>query len=161
MARPRQPIALVEANGKKHLTKKEIAERKQQEPKVDCLDVTAPDYLPENLVPEFNDIAKKLLDIGIMTELDEDCLARYLLAQQNYLHYTNLLNAAIKARKIYDMEKLATLQDKAFKQCRAGASDLGLTISSRCRLVVPKTNEPPPVNKFAQFAQFPKVAGNE
>lgn len=151
MARPRQPIDLVEAKGKKHLTKKEINDRRDQEPKVECLDVKPPEYLPSNLVNEFNDIAKKLLDIGIMTELDEDCLARYLLSKQNYLHYTKMLNAAIKARKIYDMEKLAALQDKAFKQCRAGASDLGLTISSRCRLVVPKTEEEPKENKFAKF----------
>ncbi len=29
-------------------------------------------------------------------------------------------------------------QDKLFKQCRQASSDLGLTISSRCKLVIPK-----------------------
>lgn len=151
MARPRQPIALIQAKGQKHLTKQEIATRTAQEPTVKFKDIQAPAYLPTNLVDDFNEIANKLLIIGVMTELDEDALARYLLSQQNYLHYTSMLNNAIKAKKIGDMEKLSGLQDKAFKQCRAAASDLGLTIASRCRLVVPNTAEPPPENKFSKF----------
>lgn len=151
MARPRQPIEVIEAKGKKHLSKAEIEARKNAELKVNLKDVQAPGYLPENLREEFDTIAGKLLEIGIMTELDEDCLARYLIAKQQYLNYTSQLNAAIKAKKIYDMDKLANLQDKAFKQCRACATDLGLTIASRCRLVMPSCNESPPVNKFSKF----------
>ena len=44
-----------------------------------------------------------------------------------------------------------TLQDKSFKQCRACANDLGLTITSRCKLILPKTPENPKENKFAKF----------
>lgn len=159
MARPRQPIELVLANGRKHLTKEEIEERRSNEPVVDFKDVQPPEYLPSNLVKDFNEIAGKLLAIGIMTELDEDCLARYLLARQHYLHYTKMLNSAIKSELLGDMEKLATLQDKAFKQCRSAASDLGLTISSRCRLIVPKTEEPKE-NKFSRFGGQRVVNGN-
>ena len=32
----------------------------------------------------------------------------------------------------------STLQEKYFKQARACANDLGLTITSRCRLIVPQ-----------------------
>ena len=32
-------------------------------------------------------------------------------------------------------------QDKLFKQCRQTATDLGLTITSRCKIVLPKTKE--------------------
>lgn len=151
MARPRQPIELIEAKGKKHLGKAEIEARKKAELKVHLTNVKAPSYLPENLIDEFDEVAGKLLDIGIMTELDEDCLARYLLAKQQYLNYTALLNTAIKAKKIYDMDKLSNLQDKAFKQCRACATDLGLTIASRCKLVMPDTKEAEPDNKFSRF----------
>lgn len=151
MARPRQPIELIEAKGKKHLTKAEIETRKNSELKVDLKEVKAPDYLPKKLVDEFNDIANKLLQIGIMTELDEDCLARYLLSKQNYLQYTSLLNKATKQNKIIEMEKLMTMQDKAYKQTRAAANDLGLTIASRCKLVMPETKEPPKENKFSKF----------
>ena len=151
MARPRQPIELIEAKGKKHLTKAEIEARKESELKVDLKNVTVPDYLPKKLIGEFNEIASKLLQIGIMTELDEECLARYLLSKQNYLQYNNLLNKATKENNIAAMEKLSTMQDKAFKQTRAAASDLGLTIASRCKLVMPKPEEPPKVNKFSKF----------
>lgn len=151
MARPRQPIELIEARGKKHLTKAEIEARKSTELKVDLKDIKIPNYLPKNLIDEFNEIASKLLQIGIMTELDEDCLARYLLSKQSYLQYTTLLNKATKKNNIAEMEKLMTMQDKAFKQTRAAATDLGLTIASRCKLVMPETKEQPKENKFAKF----------
>lgn len=151
MARPRQPIELIKAKGKKHLTKAEIEAREKLELKVDLKEVSIPDYLPSKLKKEFNDISKKLLEIGIMTELDEDCLARYLLSKQSYLKYTSMLNKATQHNKIVEMEKLMTMQDKAFKQCRASANDLGLTIASRCKLVMPETKEPPKENKFAKF----------
>lgn len=48
------------------------------------------------------------------------------------------------------LEKLEGLRDEALKQCRSSASDLGLTISSRCKWVVPKPKEKP-ANKFAKF----------
>lgn len=150
--RNRQPVDLIVAKGKKHLTKAEIEARKALEIKVDFKDVKAPDYLPESLHKEFDEIAGKLLAIGVMTELDEDALARYLLSKQTYLQYTSLLTKALKSNRIGDADKLTTMQDKAFKQCRASASDLGLTIASRCRLVLPEGNTPPPKeNKFMKF----------
>lgn len=154
--RPRQPIALVEAKGNKHLTKEEIARRKAEElsvpiPKV----VHPPEYIADapKLVEEFNDIAEKLLALKILTELDADSLARYLLAKQNYLQYTSLLNSAIRKNKVAEMAAIQTMQDKAFKQVRAAASDLGLTISSRCRLVVPQAPTAPKGNKFSRFSE--------
>lgn len=151
MARPRQPIELVIAKGKKHLTKAEIEAREKAELKVDLKDITIPSYLPKKLKDEYEEIATKLLLIGVMTELDEDCLARYLLSKQSYLQYTNMLAKATKNNRINEMEKLMSMQDKAFKQCRACATDLGLTIASRCKLVMPETKDPPKENKFSKF----------
>ena len=153
MARPRQPIALVQAKGAKHLTKEEIAKREAEELDVPIPDtIKPPDYIADapKLVEEFNDIAGKLIALKILTELDADSLARYLLAKQNYLQYTSLLNSAIRKNKVAEMAAIQTMQDKAFKQVRAAASDLGLTISSRCRLVVPQA-PPPKSNKFSRF----------
>ena len=151
MARPRQPIKIIEAKGKKHLTKSEIEKRNKSELKVDLKDICIPSYLTIKLKNEFQEIASKLLQIGVMTELDEDCLARYLLSKKSYIKYTNMLNKATKQNNIIEMEKLMTMQDKAFKQCRACANDLGLTIASRCKLVMPEIKEPPKENKFAKF----------
>lgn len=151
MARPRQPIEIIEAKGRTHLSKAQIEARKKAELKVDLKDVEVPEYLPPKLKEEFIEIANKLLEIGVMTELDEDCLARYLISKQNYLQYTAMLNKATRDNKITEMEKLMTMQDKAFKQCRATANDLGLTIASRCKLVMPQVETKPKENKFSKF----------
>ena len=151
MARPRQPIELVLAKGKKNLTKAEIETRRAQEIKVDFKDVKPPDYLPAKLKKEFDEIAGKLLAIGIMTELDEDCLARYLIAQSNYLNYTKLLAKAMRTEDMDAIIKAQRAQDMAFKQCQSAANALGLTISSRCKLVMPNVEIVQPRNKFDKF----------
>ena len=46
-------------------------------------------------------------------------------------------------------------QDRALKQCRACANDLGLSISSRAKLVMPKPKGEVKENKFEKF----KVVG--
>ena len=51
-----------------------------------------------------------------------------------------------------ERERLMIIQDRCMKQCRQGASDFGMTVSSRCRLVVPKAKETKPENKFAKYA---------
>lgn len=139
MAGQRQPIDLLLIKGKKHLTKKEIEERKSREIKAPADKIRAPSYLPKELKTEFNKIAKELTRIEIMTNLDIDALARFIIARKMYLDVTDKL---LSMRPL-DAEYMDLLQaqDKLFKQCRQSAGDLGLTISSRCRLVVPKKEE--------------------
>ena len=150
MAGKRQPVELIIANGRKNLTKAEIEYRKNAELKVPVGGCSPPDYLPEKLKKEFESLADKLIDVGIMTELDVDLLARYLLSKQAYLGLTSRYMKMISSGDPASVEKVANLQDKSFKQCQSAARDLGLTISSRCKLVVPKTEEPKE-NKFARF----------
>ena len=162
----REPIDLIIAKGKKHLTKDEIEKRKKSEINVDDYkNVKPPSYLNTKQKKEFTELAEKLVNIGIMSELDEDCLARYLIAKENYLKFTKLLNSSIKNKasneykhdaemqKVFsvDIEAYLTHQDRAFKQCNACADKLGLTITSRCRLQVPQAPEKPKENKFSKF----------
>lgn len=149
MARPRQPIELVALKGKKHLTKAEIEERKESEVKAKSDKVRAPAYLPADLKKEFNKIAKELLSIEIITNLDIDALARFIIAKKLYLEISMKLLENPKI--LLEDEKILNQQDKLFKQCRSAATDLGLTISSRCKLVVPKKEENKKDNKFAKF----------
>jgi len=172
--RPREPIDLLIAKGKKHLTKDEIFERKEQEVEVPFLDVMPPDYLKgKKRIAEFNHYANMLLKIGIFTELDVDILAQYILAKELYLTYTKqlekvmakanivhkwaviddlamlcdegdtldelkkLLEKICRRQRGEDATTLMNLQDKAFKQCLACAKELGLTVTGRCKLVVP------------------------
>lgn len=163
--RPRQPIDLIVEKGKKHLTKAEIVERQQTEVKVEAKDVKAPSYLSKKQKTEFDKISAILVESVMMCELDEDCLARYLIAKENYVKFTKLVNLEfrklnskeVKQSEIkYDqvsskIEQLLINQDRAYKQCRSSASDLGLSISSRCRLIMPQSKETPKENKFEKF----------
>ena len=142
MARPREPIDLIKAKGKKHLTKAEYEERKEQELEVPFIDIKPPEYLTgKKQLEKFNYYADLLLKIGIFTELDVDCLSRYIMGEQLYLQYTSLLIGLIKSKDFDQMGKIQGLQDRAFKQCQQCARDLGLTISARCKLIVPQTDE--------------------
>ena len=147
----RQPIELLQANGNKHLTKAEIEYRKNVELKINAGDIIAPDYLPEKLKSEFDDIADKLKSVNIMTELDTDCLARYLLSKQMYLTLTSKLMSETKKNNYQVIDKLMTMQDKTFKQCQSCASSLGLTISSRCKITTPVKEEKPKENPFLSY----------
>lgn len=152
MARPREPIDLIKAKGKKHLTEAEYEERKAQEIEVPFTDIAPPSFLPKGLHAEFAELGGKLKAIGIMTELDTVSLAQYLIAKQNYILYTVMLSKVIKRNvdpkneflreeDVTENTKIQALQDRALRQCQTCARDLGLTISSRCKLVVPTTDD--------------------
>ena len=152
MGRNREPVSLILAKGNKPgLTKDEIEQRRAQEVQVDLKNVTAPDYLPAALKGKFDRIAAKLLQVGIMTELDEDLLARYVLSERNYLQYVQMNAEAIKAGDMENISRTERLKKSAFEQSHACASALGLTITSRCKLVVPQVEAAQPKNKFDRF----------
>ena len=140
-----EPIDLIIAKGKKHLTKKEKEDRKERELKVPFVDVKPPSYLTRKQKKKFKEIADKLLDIGIMTELDIECLVRYILAYDLYLEYTLRLISILDDEETKDdidlIKDIQNMQDKAFRQAQAAARELGLTITSRCKIVVPKPTE--------------------
>ena len=140
--RPRKPAKLLEAEGKSHMSKSELQDRKDAEIQVPFTDVKAPSYLNKNQKKKFNDIAKKLLAIGIMTELDVDCLAMYVMAYELYVSYTEELAHMIETNSLdlTGMKEMQSLQDKAFRQAHTAAKSLCLTITDRCKVTVP----PPP-----------------
>lgn len=140
MPKQREPVDLIVAKKRKHFTKKDIEERREKELKVPFKNVLAPKYLNKQQKKEFYDIAYKLLEIGVMTELDEDALARYLLVKDEFLVYSKSIRDLLEVGEVGDAIVLGNQKDKLFKQVRAAASDLGLTITSRCKLVIPQGN---------------------
>lgn len=160
MARPREPIELIVAKGKKHISQAEVDARRAQEIQVPFKDIKPPKNLNAKQKKTFKDLAGKLLAIRIYTELDADTLARYIIAQDLYIFYTQAINELIENGNLVLLKEIQNMQDKAFRQAQTSARDLGLTISSRCKLVVPVKDEEPKQNKFALFRQG-KAAGNE
>ncbi len=174
MAGPRQPLDLILAKGKKNITKAEIAERRAREVAPATDEIEAPGYLTSAQKKHFEKLARQLEKIKIMGETDVDTLARYVVAETQYQAAVKELRKLQKDRPtdrdagdyFHKLEQWSVLNDLAdrrqeryFKQASALARDLGLTISSRCKLQVPVKDEAPKVNKFAQFGG--KVAGTE
>lgn len=152
MARPRQPIELVVAKGKKNLTKAEIQERLDSEIKPVDDNITAPDFLTKRQKDDFYKIAEQLQKLKIMGETDVDALGRYIVANDFYINAIRKMRSKEVKNDPFAFDAWSKIQERYFKQCRSCANDLGLTISSRCRLVVPATKEPPKKeNKFSKF----------
>ena len=167
MARPREPIDLIAAKGRKHLTKSEYDDRKKSEVIAPSDNVKAPSFLSKNEVKKFDEIAIQLVELKIMSNLDCDVLARYIRAETEYIKVSKQLNKIKfvpdkKSRQTAELQLadqyaqydyLSKIQIRAMKACNACAKELGLTISSRCRLVIPKEEEPKkPANKFMKHA---------
>ena len=152
MAGRRQPIELVIAKGNKNLTKAEIQERHDREIKPITDNIIAPTYLTKKQKDEFNKIADQLKKLKIMGETDVDALARYIVANEFYINAVKQLRRSNVKNNPELFDKWAKIQERYFKQCRSSANDLGLSISSRCRLVVPERKDPPKKeNKFSKF----------
>ncbi len=168
MARPREPIDLVVAKGRKHLTIEEYTERKQSEITAPADDVKAPSFLTKKEREKFEKLAKQLIELKIMSNLDCDVLARYIRAETEYIKVTKQLQKIkfLPDRKsmVTEEEQLAgqyaqynylsKIQNRLMKACNENARELGLTISSRCKLVIPKEKEDKPKNKFMKHANF-------
>lgn len=160
MARPRQPTNLILAKGTKHFTKDEIKERLSGEIQPIADNIIAPGFLTKKQTEEFYKISDQLEKLKIMGETDVDALARYIVSRDMYENAVKQLRKKEVKNDPYLYEKWLKIQDKLFKQSRASASDLGLTISSRCRLVVPEAKkETPKENKFKKFEKRPAVNG--
>lgn len=155
MAGQKQPIELVLARGKKHLTKDEIEQRRSQEVKPITDNIIAPTFLTKKQKEEFYKITNQLEKLKIMGETDVDAVARYVIANDMYIQATKKLRSTYVKNDPILMMKWINIQEQYFKQCRQGANDLGLTISSRCKLVVPEATATPPKNN--KFKKFEKV----
>jgi len=66
------------------------------------------------------------------------------VARESWKGATAQASVSIAAKDVDNAGKWSAVQDRYFKQCRNCASDLGMTITSRCKLVVPSTKEETP-----------------
>lgn len=148
-----EPVDLLLIKGRSnHLTKDEIQRRREAELKAPTDNTKYPKYLPKDLRKDFTYYAKILVDLGIFSNLDVDNLARYLIQRHEYLKSVELMTdmspLTVDGEKNEAYDTLRIQQNTFYTQCRQAASDLGLTVSSRLKLVVPKAPEKEEVNEF-------------
>lgn len=165
MGRPKEPINLIVAKGKSKWSKADIEERQSSEVQPCVDDIAAPSYLTASQKKRFDKLAGQLQKIKILGETDCETLARYVVVQESYERTVKDLRAIERQRPKGDaatvealvswmemLEKVDKRLERYFKQAHTAASALGLTISSRCKLVVPVKEEPEKINKFNRFS---------
>ena len=157
--RNKQPLSVIQGKGRSHhLTKDEIERRREHENAIkgytDNLD--PPVYLTAAQKKEFEKISRELLRLDIFSNLDVDALARYIDSKDQYVKLVKTLRKIKPTIQVEnekgeletianeDYPKLMRAKNLLFNECRAAASDLGLTITSRLKLVIPKTEEEKP-----------------
>lgn len=138
MPGPRRPTDVLKANGRKHMTQAEEDARRDQEVHVPPPErAEPPAWLMKRFHREFHEIGEILRLAGLYAELDRDVLGQFLVSRDRWVRADKLASTAIRAKD----EKLARewtgVQSSYFKQCRQCAEAMGLSVSSRCRLVVP------------------------
>ncbi|WP_026908944.1 phage terminase small subunit P27 family [Paucisalibacillus globulus] len=165
--RNRQPLSVIQGKGRSnHLTKQVIKERQEQEEAVRGYtdNIVAPTYLTKKQKEEFDKVAAELIRLNIFSNLDVDSLARYIDSKTQYIQLLKDLKKikstltmvdSITGKKMTianeDYPKLMRVKNTLFNECRAAASDLGLSITSRLKLVIPKTGDgDKPKSEFEQ-----------
>jgi len=165
--RNKQPLSVVQGKGKKHLTRQEIKERMEQEESIKGYadNVEPPSYLTAAQKKEFNKIAAELIRLEIFSNLDVDSLARYIDSKTQYIQMIKELKKIKPTETVTkpdgkkltfaneDYPKLQRVKNALFGECRAAAADLGLTITSRLKLVLPPKEEKKTESKFAKFGR--------
>ena len=179
MGGPRRPmdVNLSVVSGK-HWTQAEIDDRRNSECKVPPpKTLTPPKWLCDEAKKLFRQYAKLLLDLpaGLVSKLDVGTLARHCDAEYSYSvasqhkeewlkiasdRFAVLISLGQVASSDPDYEyakeqvEFWILQmSKLEKICRGGASEMGMTISSRCKLVVPKVEKPAETDPVAALQQ--------
>ena len=84
----RQPTDVIKANGRKHLSRAEEAQRRAGEVNLSTAKTARPpSWLPEEpkeLKKSFRALGRQLIEAKLFTELDRDTLGRYVVAQHQW-----------------------------------------------------------------------------
>lgn len=140
MAGKRQPTDAVKARGKKHLSSQEEERRRASEVQGEGpRHLSAPGWLGEEAKEVFRTKQRLLINLmpTLVSKLDADTLAAYCVAFLSWRSASEKTTQAIESGNSEAADIWGKIQDRHFKQARACAADLGMTLSARCQLVVP------------------------
>jgi P27 family predicted phage terminase small subunit len=138
MAGKRQPTDVIVANGRKHLSRAEEDDRRDREVHVPPAEaLTPPKWLAKKHHAEYFDIAGILNQAGLFSDLDRDVLAQYFVCRDGWIKAEKQAAKAIRTKDADDAKTWAGIQGTYFKQARQCAEAMGLSVTSRCRIVVP------------------------
>ena len=90
-----------------------------------------PAYLGGQLELRWAQLAPELVKLGTLDDLNADVLGKYILAENEYLRISQLVQDAITRGDADDAPKWVQAQDRLTKQILALGSELGITPSAR------------------------------
>lgn len=90
-----------------------------------------PKYLAGTLTKRWNELAPDLTAMGSLDALNADLLAKYILAENNYLAVSNRVQDALKDGDAEETGKWLAAQDRLTKQILTLGDELGLTPKAR------------------------------
>ncbi len=91
------------------------------------------------------------MNLGIISNLDVDGLARYIEAKTEYQRLGPIIRKLNPIEELDAYTKLNRTRKQLSDECRSYANDLGLTITSRLKLVIPKKEEDKKESKWSKF----------
>ena len=91
----------------------------------------APVWLTGSLLKRWDELAPVFTRMGTLTELEAGILARYIVAENNYLQASNWLQSAMAAGDGEEANRWLTVQDKLNRQILTLGEALGLTAEKR------------------------------
>ncbi len=147
--RKKKSVEVLIAEGKTHLTNKDIEARREEEGLIRPNDdkIKCPSWVKDKVArAEFKKISEELQELKLLTNLDVNTLASYCIAYSNYLKATLelegqplVISQTNKSGFTNLVENpLIRIQLKFSDEMKKHASEMGLTINSRLKLVVPK-----------------------
>lgn len=92
---------------------------------------SAPTWLSGALLRRWNELAPVFWKMGTLSELEAGVLARYIVAENNYLQVSNMLQKALTEEDGDAANKWLAAQDKITKQILTLGEALGLTAEKR------------------------------
>jgi P27 family predicted phage terminase small subunit len=154
--RKKQPLSVIQGKGRSnHITKEEMKEREKQEQAMrgHTDKIVPPSYLTKKQKEEFEEIAQELIRLNIFSNLDVDGLARYIDTRDEYIKVAKIIRSMKPGRKHQepngetwtfandDYAKMSRVKNQLARECRSAASELGLSITSRLKLIIPTTDK--------------------
>lgn len=158
MSKKRKPIALHLLEGNKNrLTKAEIEERQKHEKSMKARTdkIDPPARLSAAQKKRFEELSSQLVELEIFDNLDVDTLALYIETYDNYVRTIRSAKRMTNEQMDEDFDEYAKRMRTVTQLadlCRKLAGDLGLTITSRLKLVIPPKEEvkESPMARFLQ-----------
>ena len=89
-----------------------------------------PDYLDQNLVKRWNELAPIAARKGTLTCSTADAFARYIIAEQQYLRAVQRVLNALRTGNVTDAAQWSSVQDRFFKEMENSGKAFGLTPGS-------------------------------